>query len=419
MNECLKSVLDVIREIKNASNIKVHRGLGDFLADKITVCSTEKNLNLFMERLIKLLDANVDGISEKTLISFVKAGNDSIAVLEWLRKYPKIASMIIMIRNENEYLETLEDIIIEDVAVSQGQALFSKAYDIPLTVTCQSPLSHGSDIKAGNATLFRRMQILSTTGQTLSLPFYAGNALRGQIRDLLADHFLNFLGIMPKKSDGLLQLWFFHALYAGGALEENATQLKAVQKKLGSSGIIRGRGVYEFRNNLPLLSLLGVALGNRILSGKINVGDLRPCCREWGTGEESVASLFEWTFLTRREDNENHLTGENKSMIANSECLKTGTRLIGGIDISQHITDIEKSCLGMGLNLLQKKGYIGAENRRGLGQVEISISNIPDGLVYTEYLTENKDKIVKYLNDIGVVLDAPNKFNINSVTETE
>jgi hypothetical protein len=174
-----------------------------------------------------------------------------------------------------------------------------------------------------------------------------------------------------------------------------------------------------------MLSLLGVALGNRILSGRINVGDFKPCCLEWGSGDEPVAGLFDWTYLTRREDNDDHTTGENSSMIVNTECLKSGTVLLGGIDVFGAITDVERSCLGFGLKLLQAHGYIGSENRRGQGQVSVEIENSPDESVYLRYLENNKNEIMDYLGQIGAIdiggqnVQPPSKHNSCGITKTK
>src|SRR5690606_39678566 len=75
-----------------------------------------------------------------------------------------------------------------------GRATPRGDYMIGMRVTCETPLAHGADQKAGNATIFRRMQVLTDEGGVL-LPYYSGNALRGQVRDLLADHFLRSLGL--------------------------------------------------------------------------------------------------------------------------------------------------------------------------------------------------------------------------------
>jgi CRISPR/Cas system CSM-associated protein Csm3 (group 7 of RAMP superfamily) len=131
--------------------------------------------------------------------------------------------------------------------------------------------------------------------------------------------------------------------------------------------------------------------------------DFHPQCIEWDTGVIPVGNLFEWAYLTRREDYENHEEGKNVSMIVNTECLKAGTVLDGGMDISEHLTEIERACIGMGLKLLQDTGYIGAENRRGLGQVDIKIENAPNYEAYETYLREKRLEILTYLEEIGAI----------------
>jgi len=404
MNETLKSTLEMMRSISKAADIKIHRGFTDFLADRIIQACTQPTLLGMTERLAALLHTEIDFVKGQTVAAFLRNVNafDAPAVLNWLREYPRVAAMVIR-SDEVVFSEALKTIELTVSAMEKGTALPAAVCDIPLTITCLSPLAHGADTKAGNATIFRRMQVLSTTGQVLSLPFYAGNALRGQMRDVLADHFLQSLGLTPSKANPPCHLWFFHALYAGGALEENSEQAKALSKKMGSSGAVRAEGVNELRNMIVPLSLLGTALGNRVISGRVNVCDCRPQCQEWGNGELSVGDLFEWTYLTRREDHENHAAGDNSSMFANTECLKAGTVLTGGIDVSEHATDLERSCLGVGLNLLQQHGYLGAENRRGLGQANIEITNAPNAAMYESYLSENRSKILAYLEEIGAI----------------
>jgi len=267
-------------------------------------------------------------------------------------------------------------------------------FAIPIRVTCLSPLAHGADAKAGNATLFRRMPVLSTTGDVLTLPYYSGNAIRGQMRDLLADHFLRTLNVKPA-------LWFFYALYSGGALEEKSAALGAIAKKLGDHGSIRTEGIREFRQRVVQLSLLGCALGNRVLPGRIRVGDLRPECREWGGSELPASSLLMWEYLTRREDFEDH--AENHSMIATTECLKPGVTLTGGIDHDAASTHLERACLGLGLMLLAEHGALGAENRRGLGRVTIEAESAPDPQPYLEALAQDEKLIRSYLTSVGAI----------------
>ncbi len=404
MNALTKTLV-LIRAFKNASGVKVKRSFTDFVADRIIQAATERHLISMMERIANLLDVDTSRVNGDAFVGFLKAAQSSeaSAVHEWLRQYPRVAAMIASIHSNEEFFESVEQIEVDGVGDNPGTAFQSPNYDVPICVTCLSPLSHGSDSKAGNATVFRRMKVLSTTGQVLALPFYAGNAVRGQVRDLLADHFLATLGLAPRRDDPPCKLWFFHALYAGGALEENSQQAKKIGEKLGKNGALKADGMHELRNMIPPISALGAALGNRIISGRANFGDLRPECIEWANGKSSAGALFEWTYLTRREDHEQHAEGNHSGMIVNVETLRSGTRLHGGVDISKHATDIESACISRGLNLLADRGYIGAENRRGFGKVMVETHNLPDPDVYDSYLSDKKDLILAFLQEIGAI----------------
>jgi hypothetical protein len=88
-------------------------------------------------------------------------------------------------------------------------------------------------------------------------------------------------------------------------------------------------------------------------------------------------------------------------MIANTECLRTGAVLEGGIDMDSAMPEIERAALGCGLALLAKRGMLGAENRRGLGRVSIEMTGAPDAAPYEAWLAEHKAEILDYLNQIG------------------
>jgi hypothetical protein len=405
MKNKFESTMRVIKYIYDNAKIKIHRSGTDFLADRIVQSGTEETLLSFMERLSKLMDADIGSLWESQGVEFINVTGSIEApmILQWLRSYPRIAAMIAGLPKMDQFREACESIVVEDVKAKEGRALTQGEFEIKIKLTTLSPLSHGADTKAGNATLFRRMNVLSDKGSTLNLPFYSGNAIRGEIRDLLADYFLTSIGIIPSRNKMNIALWFFHALYAGGALEEDSKAAKALGTALGANGAIKAEGIYTFRDTLPALSVLGCALGNRILSGRVQVSDFRPECFEWNNGEIPAAQLFEWSFLTRREDNEGHEDGENKSMIANAECLKAGVVLRGGVDLSTHISDLEKSAFAKGLELLKDKGHIGAESRRGFGKILVDIENLPNSTLYDDYLAENKDKILAYLESLGAL----------------
>jgi hypothetical protein len=406
MNKILFSTLEMIKQIKNASQIKTKRNFMDFFSDRIRQAATEQTLLKAIERLQSLVSVEITYIGKERLSKFIKATSHPNAneVLNWLREYSNLAAMIsFMDRDDVKEAIKCIDLTISDNK-EPGAAILRRSFDIGISAICTTPLAHGGDTKAGNATLFRRMDVLSNTKHVLNLPYYAGNAIRGQVRDLLADHFLQSLDIIPNKTNPSIELWFFHCLYAGGALEEASKATAAISKFAGATAQ-KAESIKIIRDMMPALSLLGFAVGNRILSGRCGFGDWRPVCKEWGYLNTNIAAgdLIEWVFLTRREDHEGHEDGKNVSMIANTECLKIGTELSGGADISAHASEIEKGALAKGLQLLQDRGHIGAENRRDLGGIKIEFEDLPDIVPYEKFLKEKKSEILEFLYKIEAI----------------
>lgn len=397
MKKELVVVLDFLRSAYAAGNItSSSRGYTDVFASRLARCLTEATLSAAMEHLLRTISAQADHLSPDAALRMMALSESGRAasVQAWLRQHVKLTAMLCATRDEKLLAETLASISLPGIQDVTGTAPPSGGFDIVLEVRCLSQLAHGAEGKAGNATLFRRQQVMSTTGSILSLPYYGGNAVRGQMRDLLADHYLTTLGVKPA-------LWFFYALYSGGALEEQSAGLKAITKRLGSAGALRTQGLREFRNNIVPLSVLGCALGNRVLNGRVQVSDLRPRCKEWGSGDSSAAELMGWEYLTRREDREEH--EDNHSMIANTEVLKAGVFLDGGITLDEATTSIERACIWRAVDLLVARGQIGAENRRGLGRVEIKASKASDAGGYDEDLMARRDVLVDYLRSIEAI----------------
>ena len=325
-------------------------------------------------------------------------------VLRWIKRYTRVAAMIAGMQTAEERNGCIDGIELPEEIESGGVMQTRPRYDVDIKATLTSPMSHGSDAKSGNATIFRRQQVLTDKG-IAELPFYAGNALRGTLRDLLADHFLQEIGIAPRRDRPGIALWFFHILYAGGSLEENAKSTKALSARFGkAAGAVNANGIKEFRDMLPALSTLGCALGNRILPGRVKVADMRPQCVEWGTGSARAEELMTWEYLTRRDDHEGRSVEDGHTgMIAQSECLRPGVVLDGGIDIDRHAMELERSALGRGMALLQERGYLGAESRRGFGRAVMDLQGAPDPEQYDDFLRTEKTRIIAYLGSIGVM----------------
>jgi hypothetical protein len=405
------AIRNLIASISSSSNLKTSRSFMDLLADRIRLAaSTESTMSGFINRLTNSLNATLDEIHRGHLTEVLTLCGDpeaERAVLAWLRSNASLAAMLAFVKKD-ECEAALDAIRIDPAGGEGGQAPARKPYAIAIRATAETPISHGSDQKSGNSTLFRRIQVITETGALLELPYIAGNAVRGQLRDIIGDNFARGLGLTPRRDKPPFALWFFHALYSGGALSEGGKEMKAVDGLLGVGGSLKTEGLRTLRDTLPMISLLGCAMTNRIIPGRIDVGDLRPVCYEWSNGSsQPVRDLMTWTYLTRREDHEEHKEGDNSSMIANTECLRPGTVLEGGIDLSPHISEIESSCLGDALESWTQIGTIGAQNARGLGRISLTIGGAASGELYREWLSENRQQILALLTQLGAIDDSP------------
>jgi len=399
-NMPIKTTIIFIQNCLNAADIKGSRFFLDIFTDRLTKAASEATLAAAMEQLLRNVNVSAEKLHPPLVAQMIRlaASEDGPKVLRWLREQTRLAVMLAACKDRAVVEEALAAVVLPE-AGGEGVVAKRGAFQIGLRATCEAPLAHGADGKAGNATLFRRIQVIASNGEILRLPYYAGNAVRGQMRDLLADHLLTNLGLPADRSKPAVALWFFYAIYSGGALEENSDAMKAMRKTLGDNGSIRAEGIRKFRDMLPGLSLLGCALGNRVLPGHCQFSDLRPVCREWGTGTQPVTELLTWEFLTRREDHEDH--AEHHGMIANTEVLRSGAVMEGGVDMDDGMPTVERAALARGLTLLQTRGKLGAENRRGFGRVKIEFTGLPDPTLYDTFLVERKADVLDYLAKLG------------------
>lgn len=395
------NVITYLSCVSVTSTIKSKFGASDFLASRIKrVASTTQTLSEFCEKILSVMNSELAKIPQEVFASVVKLQQkkeEAAKVLAFLRDNSSTCAMLAVLPKE-ERKEICDTIELPEVTASTFVAPPRRPFDIPVTFVCESPLSHGAESNPGNAMLFRRQVV----APGVALPFYSGNAVRGLLRDILAAHFVDTV-LSP---DYLLETWFFHTMFEGGALSEQSKAQKALAKEFGTVGVTKGEGLRRFRDTLPMVSLFGCALGNRILSGRVNVGDFRPRCKEWGTGDEPAQNLFSWEFLTRRDDNEDRSPEEEHAgMIAETECLKVGTILDGGIDLSAHISALEKGALMYALGALDT-GYLGGQNRRGFGRVKVECESLPEAAEYLVYLQDNKSAIIEYLLNLGAIAKA-------------
>ncbi len=406
----LQHVLEFIGVTWSTSPFRSQKTGMQLLESRIRQAATEGTLLGFCQKITELLDSTPNYQDMTPLLEGIKADGDSI--LHWLNTHFTIAALLArqFLRDRDGFTDAVG--LLDVASMSPGDAMLAQPEpDIRMKVTLLSPLSHGSDQNAGNATLFRRQRVLARNGGELVIPYYSGNAVRGQARDLLADHFSEALGLEPSRSNQPWVPWAFHLLYAGGALgdKSHASAPKEVLKKIGeranaTTNIDERRAL---RMQIPPLSLLGCSVGSTPLGGKVDVLDCLPVCRQCGNGKASVDSLMSWEYLTRRDDVDEILNeGENTSMIATHEVMRTGSVLLGGFDLRPHMMDIDRACMARVLDLLRERAVLGGNARRGWGKVAIEYEGadvLGDPEVYDDHLREHRAEILEYLRDLGAI----------------
>lgn len=248
-----------------------------------------------------------------------------------------------------------------------------RTYRLEVLCTTKSPLSHiGENIS--NTSYLVEDSVLQPDGSLEKVFCYSGNALRGQLRDLMAASMLDELG-SPR-----LPIDAFHLLFSGGRIGGPQT-----------TDIAQARAI---REAIPLVSILGGGIGNQILQGKLRVGSLYPVCKEaipvlperLRAAAERV-SYADCTFLkehSRRDDAKitgllRHLDDGDAAthrdpdqMRIRMELLAAGVTLSGWMHL-EAATDVELGALVSALDAFGRMPHLGGQSSRGYGTVDMEI----------------------------------------------
>ncbi len=266
------------------------------------------------------------------------------------------------------------------------------------TYEAQAPISHGSDEDFGMEIRLRTLEMaVRENGDVYheDVPVISGNSLRGQLRDLLARDFLERLST----DDDPLEVsdTLSNALYAGGSLERTA-----------GAGKLNRRLIHDIREYIPPLSLLGTAIEDQMIEGRLDVGQLLPIATETNGytdrgGDHSVFEFVERTFYTRQDDREGgRQEGEDaQQMKYDVQVLVPGTRLHHDLTLRSGHTELEAACLGHAFGLFAERPRLGGMSSRGHGVVEFEYDGgLPAGNPYTEWFADNRDAIRKFVVDL-------------------
>ncbi|WP_336328507.1 hypothetical protein [Halovenus sp. HT40] len=269
--------------------------------------------------------------------------------------------------------------------------------DITGTYEAQSPISHGSDEDFGMEIRLRTLEMaVRDNGDVYheDVPVISGNSLRGQFRDLLAEDFLDRISLDddPVQVSDTLSA----ALYSGGSLERTA-----------GAGKLNRRLIHNIRDHIPPLSLLGTAIEDQMVEGRLDVGQLLPIAVETQsfTGRDSDQSVFEYvdkTFYTRQDDRVGGKQDgeEAQQMKYDVQVFIPGTRFHHDLTLRSGHSDIEAACLGHALDLFEDRARVGGMASRGLGEVEFEYDNRPDGERYREWLDENQEDVREFVEEL-------------------
>ncbi|PAV07530.1 RAMP superfamily CRISPR-associated protein [Methanosphaera cuniculi] len=278
--------------------------------------------------------------------------------------------------------------------------------------TALSPIHHGGSENYGTTKLIHTLPTLVTNAlsgepEIENIPYIHGNAIRGMLRRLIMEDYLSTLNYQLDSKK------VYHFLFTGGILE-------ALDKK--DKGAINLTTKKSIRKYIPPISLLGSALGNQMIQGKLKVGMGNLVCTETKQyiadtcdNKFSAYNLKATDFGTRLDDLEigkqileNNDTEkpkdtdtQNNQMKYEFETIIRGARFTHEF-ILEDMLEHEKGCFKRMIELWQQRPYLGGKSNAGYGMIKLEYNKINelDSSSYTDYLTDNREDIVEFLEDL-------------------
>ncbi|MFZ2486705.1 MAG: hypothetical protein WAZ19_01175 [Anaerolineae bacterium] len=255
----------------------------------------------------------------------------------------------------------------------------------------EEPIIHTEET-IGNVAKIKRMKVFDG-GKSVSVPALSGNSFRGQLRDLMADEFIQIVrgqtGPVKMSKDN------YGVIFSGGILGENSD----MNTKLN-----------RFIDNIPLIRVMGSAFGNVMLPSKLSVSHLIPLTRETRQSLRDRLSIIEATPeggkvfelqtylnktlsnlpeaedisfeegpLTRKDDTKNpHLIQnveinatqeQSPQMIYHVECIASGILLLQRIASKFPLDEHELGCFFSAMAQFAQHPMVGGRGAAGYGRV--------------------------------------------------
>lgn len=250
----------------------------------------------------------------------------------------------------------------------------------------EEPIIHTEE-SIGNIAKIKRLKVMHE-GKPYLVPAISGNSFRGQMRDLIADAFVEKV----RGTDGKVKMKpdVYSVIFSGGVMKEASDLSDRLESLLEA---------------VPLLRIWGSAFGNMMMPSKVAVAHLIPLTIETQaslknrvenlTGDHPLIArlnhslkhlpaaediTFEEGPLTRKNDLKNPLLLEDveltespdpksSQMIYHVECIASGSLLLHRINSKFPLSEIELGCLLDGLVAFAKTPTVGGRSAAGYGRV--------------------------------------------------
>lgn len=274
------------------------------------------------------------------------------------------------------------------------------------TIKALSPLHHGGNGDYGTTKLILANPTVvknPLTGEREidNIPTIHGNAIRGKLRRLMMQEYLDLLDYQ------LDSMKVYHFLFTGGMLE-------ALDSK--DKGIIDLKIKQRLRELIPPISLVGSALGNQMVQGKLKVGLGNLVCKETADyiSDEYDTSFGAYNlkasdFGTRLDDlkESKKSTDDSKEKEQSTQMLYEFETVVRGAMFTHEFVledanPVEKACFVNAINLLKERPYLGGKGATGYGKMQFNYAGL-DGLTdtdYIDYVSEHKDEMTALLDEL-------------------
>lgn len=278
-----------------------------------------------------------------------------------------------------------------------------------------SKLHVGGNDKTGIWATIAKDDYMMEDGSVERIPIVPGSGIRGKLRRLLLDDFIDQVGYTIKTP----KLFY---LKSGGALEE----VSASDSGRLDLGMRRSIRMY-----LHPLSLFGGSMGNQAFAGKLEIFDGQLICKElYEAGYLAVPSKIKFsrfigkTFMTRHAERElpvevaaNMRTGKKGSanaeptiqMKVDLEVLIRGSRFTHKFKLLD-TSPLEKSCFARMIELWRDRPNVGGKSAVGFGELRLDYPDMPwSSMEYLRWVSEHKADVVQALEKLDTVSKIPEK----------